>query len=104
MTKYNIEITEPAENDLIGIGNYIKYELLEPAIALKTIDSISTNILELETMPFRNELVKDERLSIQGIRKSLINNYIIFYTISEKLYTVTIIRILYAKRNWMELL
>jgi toxin ParE1/3/4 len=95
MNKYNIEITEYAENDLNEIGYYIKYDLLEPEIALKTIEKISNKILEL---------VKDERLSIQGIRKLLVNNYIIFYNISEKSKTVTIIRILYAKRNWLNLL
>jgi toxin ParE1/3/4 len=104
MNKYDIEITEPAENDLIEIGHYIKYELLEPQIALKTIDKISSKILELENMPLRNELVNDERLAIQGIRKLVVNNYIVFYNVSEKFKMVTIIRILYAKRNWLELL
>ena len=104
MNKYNIEITEPAENDLNEIGYYIKYDLLEPEIALKTIEKISNKILELEYMPFRNELVKDERLSLQGIRKLIIDNYIVFYNVSENVKMVTIIRILYAKRNWIDLL
>lgn len=104
MDKYNIEITEVAEKDLIAIGNYIKNELLEPKISLKIIESISTKILELESLPFRNELVKDEQFALQGIRKLTVNNYLIFYSVSENLKTVTIIRILYAKRNWLNLL
>ena len=104
MDKYNIEITEPAENDLNKIGYYIKHDLLEPEIALKTIEKISSKILELEYMPFRNELVKDERLSLQGIRKLIVDNYIVFYSVSENVKMVTIIRVLYAKRNWIDLL
>jgi len=104
MDKYNIEITEPAENDLTEIGYYIKHDLLEPEIALKTIEKISNKILELEYMPFRNEIVKDERLSIQGIRKFIIDNYIVFYSVSENMKMVTIIRVLYGKRNWIDLL
>lgn len=104
MDKYNIEITEPAEHDLNEIGYYIKHDLLEPEIALKTIEKISNKILELEYMPLRNGLVKDEKLSLQGIRKLIIDNYIVFYNVSESLKMVTIVRVLYAKRKWINLL
>jgi plasmid stabilization system protein ParE len=50
------------------------------------------------------QLVKDEKLSHKGIRKLVVNNYIIFYSISEQLNVVTIVRVLYAKRNWIDLL
>lgn len=72
MNKFNIEITEIAENDLKEIVNYIKYDLLEPKIALKTVEKISDKVFELESMPFRNELVKDEKLSHKGIRKLVV--------------------------------
>jgi len=104
MNRYNIEITKPAENDLREIGLYIVNELLEPDIAIKKIERISDGILKLEEMPFRNTLVKDERLAFQGIHKVIIDNYIIFYNISEELKIVTIIRILHSKRNWIDLL
>ena len=104
MSKYNIEITEPAENDLFEIGYYIAKELLEPIIARKIVDKIASAIIKLEEMPFRNALVADKRLALQGIRKIIIDNYIAFYIVSEELKTVTIIRILYGKREWNNLL
>lgn len=103
MTKYDIEITEPAENDLKVIGRYITKELLESAIAKKVINKIVKVIIELGEMPLRNALVADKRLALQGIRKIVIDNYIVFYIVSEK-YKVVIIRILYSRRDWINLL
>lgn len=104
MNKYNIIITEPAEIDLKEIGRYISKELLEPVIALKMIEKIGTSILNLEQMPQRNSLVIDERLRNQGVRKVVVDNYIIFYVISEKDKQIFIVRILYGRRDWINLL
>ncbi len=104
MSKSHIEITEPAEKDLYEIGRYIATELLEPAIAKKVVGKIGDAILTLEALPLRNSLVSDERLSKIGIRKILIDNYIVFYVVSEEYKTVTIIRILYGRRDWVSLI
>ena len=104
MNKYNIEITEPAEKDLHEIGNYIANELLQPNVALKAVGRIAEAIFSLEKMPLRNALVMDERLALQGIRKTIIDNYIVFYSVSEKEKKVTVIRILYSRRDWISLL
>lgn len=97
-------MTEPAEMDLIDIINYIALELRAPSTAQKFLTKISKPIFELEQMPKKYPLVNDERLSSQGIRKLVVDNYIVFYTISETIYSVIIIRILYGKRNWSYLL
>ena len=104
MNKYNIEITEPAEKDLYEIGQYIATELLEPAFAKKVVGEISEAILKLEGLPLRNTLVADERLALCGIRKIIIDNYIVFYIANEEQKTVTIVRILYGRRDWINLL
>lgn len=104
MNNYHIDITEPAENDLHEIGHYISRELLEPVIANKVVEKIGDAILTLEELPLRNSLVTDEKLSKRGIRKLLIDNYIVFYLVSEQQRTVTIIRILYGRRDWLNLI
>lgn len=104
MKKYNILITKPAENDLREIGEYIANELREPFIAQNTVVSIAAAIEKLEKIPLRNALVLDEELAHKGFRKLLVDNYIIFYLVSEIHETVTIIRILYGKRDWKNLL
>ena len=104
MSKYNIEITEPAESDLYQIGSYIAKELQEPDLAQEVVNKIGDAILSLDEMPYRNGLVRDERLSHQGIRKLLIDNYVIFYIVREENKMVTILRILYSRRDWMNII
>lgn len=56
-------------------------------------------------MPLRNALVADKRLVYKGIRKIIMDNYIVFYSATEESKTVIIIRILYERRrDWMNLL
>jgi len=104
MSTYYIQITEPAEKDLYEIGAYLLKELLEPETARKVISKIANGINSLEDMPLRNALVADERLAYKGIRKIMVDNYIVFYIVTEENKTVTIIRILYGRRDWMNLL
>ncbi len=104
MEKYQIETTEPAENDLFEVKRYISEELLEPRVAERIINKIAEAIFELEEMPLRNALVIDERLALVGIRKLIIDNYIIFYIVDEGRRIVTIIRILFGRRDWVNLL
>lgn len=104
MSTYNIEITEPAEKDIYERGAYISKELLEPATAKKVISKIAKEINSLGDMPLRNALAADERLAYKGIRKIMIDNYIVFYIVTEESKTVTILRILYGRRDWMNLL
>lgn len=104
MSKYNIEITEPAEKDLYEIGQYIATELLEPDIARKIVEKIGEAILKLEELPLRNALVADERLALRGIRKIMVDNYIVFYIVTEEQKTVTLVRILYGRRDWINLI
>lgn len=104
MSIYEIQITEPAEKDLKEIGSYIAKELLEPKTAKKMITKIAKVINSLEDMPSRNALVVDERLAYIGIRKIMVDNYVVFYITSVESKKVTIIRILYERRDWMNLL
>jgi len=104
MNVYYIQITEPTEKDLYEIGAYISKELLEPETAKKVISKIAKGIYSLEEMPLRNPLVADERLAHKGIRKIMVDNFIVLYIVNEESKTVTIIRILYSRRDWLGLL
>lgn len=104
MKSYKVLMTEPAANDLQGIAHYIANELREPGVANKLIGRIREAVMSLAQLPTRYALVSDEQLALQGIRKALVDSYIIFYVVSEKVETVIVIRILYSSRNWIDLL
>ena len=104
MKKYDVLITDEASNDIKGIADYISSGLREPALALKLISRFNDAISSLEDMPQRCSLVADEILAQQGIRKMLVENYIVLYVIDETEGTVYVIRILYNRRDWKSII
>lgn len=104
MSNYKVFMTGSAASDLQNISNYISKNLKEPETALKTMNKIKVVTMGLEYMPHRHELVSDERLYTQGIRKIIVDNYIIFYIISEIDKRVIIVRMLYGRRDWINIL
>ncbi len=103
MKKYKVLMTEPAADDLQAIAKYISSELLEPVIAKKLVCKIREAVMGLDKLPARHALVAEERPAAQGIRKLVVENYIVFYVISEIDEIVTVIRILYGRRDWEHL-
>ena len=101
---YHIDITEPAEIDMIEAASYIAGQLLNPSAAGRLLDDAETAILSLENMPQRHALVNDEDLARLGIRFIPVNNYLVFYVIREEKQTVVIQRFLYGKRDWVNIL
>ena len=104
MVKYNVRYTESAEFDLIDIIHYIAVELNEPEAAFNLADNIYTFIGSLSSMPYRYALVNEERLAVLGYRKLNIKNYLVFFTIDEEKQIVYVERILYARRDWLNIL
>lgn len=104
MKQYQVLMTEPAADDLQSIAGYIADELCEMATAKKLIGKIKDAVMSLADMPSRYALMEDEHLAAQGIRKLIVENYIVFYVLSEKDETVTVVRILYGRRDWEYLL
>lgn len=79
-------------------------ELKEPSAAKNLVQKIKTSVMGLAELPFSHALVNDESLTGQGIRQTMVDNYMIFFLASEKDNTVTVIRILYGRGNWINLL
>ena len=104
MTEYKIVIEQTAENDLLGILSYISDTLHEPSIAMKIYGLIKKEILTLNRMPFRFEVVNEEPYRSMGVRRIPVENYTAFYIVDENEKTVHIFRIIYNRREWQYLL
>ena len=101
---YHIDITEPAENDIIEAVKYITEQLLNPSAAGKLLDDAEDAIYSLTDMPQRRALVKDDDLARLGFRFMPVNNYLVFYIVREEKKTVVIQRFLYGRRDWITVL
>ena len=102
MKKYNIEYSKESKEDLIGIKQYIKYNLQEPETANKLISKIRKSIKTLKENPEIYAIIDDDIIRKLEIRKLIVDNYIIFYRIKND--SIEIVRIMYGIRNWINLL
>lgn len=102
--KYKILITEKAKSDLNEAADYIEYTLLNSKAADNLINSFEKELTKLVSMPEKHQLVNEPVLAAWGIRMIVINSYLAFYTIDMKAKTITLVRFLYGKRNWISIL
>jgi plasmid stabilization system protein ParE len=101
---YHIYITEPAEQDLHQTIMYIAEELKNPLGAEQLLEDIEKAVWSLSTMPYRHPVVCDDTLASAGFRMLQVGNQLVFYIVRESTQTVMVMRIVHAKRNWLELL
>jgi len=104
LNKYKLEFSKEAKKDLIDIVNYLKYNLQEPNIAKKLHNKIKNAIYRLCENPKSYPLIDDKHLKELTVRKLIIDNYIVFYKITDINKKIYIVRIMYEKRNSMNLL
>lgn len=102
MNKYSIEYSKESKQDLIGIKQYIKYNLQEPETAQRLISKIRTEINNLKNNPEIYAIIDDELIKKLEIRKLIVDNYIVFYRIKKD--DIEIVRVMYGRRNWINLL
>lgn len=104
MPDYTIMLTRQAKDDIIDIGDYITYTLLEPETARNFVAELRKTIVKLKEFPERYPLIDDVVLVSQGIRCMPYNNHYIFYEIVDMMKTVIILRLGHNRRNWKEIL
>lgn len=101
---YSLKFTPKASADLDKIYYYISEEPYAEKSAIDILERIETSIMRLRDFPFSCNYVADEFLKDKGYRKLIIDNYIAFYIVNEKEQQVIIMRILYGRQKYQELL
>jgi plasmid stabilization system protein ParE len=101
---YSLNITDLAEEDILSTVRYISEVLKSPIAANNLLDEIERHEKILEETPYIYPFVQDENLSEKGLKYTRIKNYLIFYTIDEDNKIVNVIRFLYGRRDWKNIL
>lgn len=99
-----VVFTEPAEYDLLDIEYYIFVDLCNPQAAQRISDGILGAAGKLAEYPEGHPLVGDELLGRMGIRITYFDDYNIFYYYDMQNDVVYIIRVLYNKADWQNIL
>jgi toxin ParE1/3/4 len=72
---------------------------MEPVIAEKQYTRIEKAVYTLDQMPERFRRYEKEPWRSRNLRVMPVDNYSVFYTVNNKKRVVTVIRVLYGKRN-----
>jgi len=102
--KYSLNITDIAEEDILSTVKYIANELKNPIAANTLLDEIEKHEKILEETPGIYPSVHDEYLAEKGLKFVIIKNFLLFFTIDKKDKIVNIIRFLYGRRDWKNIL
>lgn len=102
--KYKIKVTPKAFEDLDEIYGYIANDLYNEHAADSLLEKIETSIMRLKDFPFSCSFVRDEVLKVKGYRKLIVENYIVFHIVREAEKEVVVIRVLYGKQKYLDLI
>ena len=93
---YFVRISDQAEKDLRSIFEYIAFELQSVQNAVGQLDRLETAIASLSEMPERWIRYDKEPWFSRGLRRMVVDNYLVFYIPDKDDRTVTIIRVMYG--------
>lgn len=102
--KYDIVVTNPAQDDLEEILNYISVDLSASKSAIEMLNKIKSIFENLSINPLMYPLCNIDNLKAKNYRKAVINNYLMFYRVDDKNETIYIMRFIYGRRDYINLI
>ena len=102
--EYEVILETTAVLDLHGIFDYITNVLKAPEAVHRVFLSIEEKVMSLDFMPARHNFVREEPYVSMGVKVMPVENYNAFYIIDESAHKVHVLRILYNRREWQNLL
>lgn len=101
---YKVKFSKSSRSDLRNAALYIADNLGNKIAANNLTDKAYKELSSLSDFPERNPLVRYKRLASKGVRMQRINNYLAFYVIDSETQTVTILRVIHSRRDWVSIL
>lgn len=101
---YKLEYLPIARRDIIDIARYIKKVLGNPSAASKLAKELVEAAESLRQFPYACPIYYPLQPCGRDFRKLSVKNYILFYWVDEEQNTVTVARVVYAKRSYDDLL
>jgi len=96
---FKLEISAQAEIDLRNVYEYIAHALQSPENAKGQLKRLEYSISGLEQLPECFREYEIEPWHSRGLRIMPVDNFCVFYIPDEKKAVVTIIRIMYGRRD-----
>jgi len=101
---YKLIITDEANDDIDEIIGYISNVLKNPAAAGSLLSEIEKSYDTISHSPESFPYCKDKYLRTKGYRKIIVKNYTIFYRVAPDANIVYIMRVIYSKRDYANII
>lgn len=101
---YSLEYLPMARQDMTDIARYISHELDNPEAAERLAGEMTEAADRLTDFPYANPAYHSVRPLKQEYRRLLVQNYIMFYSVDEAKKLITIMRVIYARRDYGKIL
>ena len=102
---YKVELAPDAELDLKDIYRYIRARSLSKRIAFRFVETIKAAISRnLSFMADGYRLIDNGALAAKGLRRLVIKEYLVFFTVNEETKAVTVARVIHGRRDWTGIL
>ena len=101
---YNLIISKLYKEDTLSAYNYIKNVLNAPVAAKNLKNEVKDKLVYISKNPTHRPLIYDKHLASLGYRLISVKNFMIFYIIDDENKHIKIIRFLYGKRDWINIL
>ena len=99
MAKYKVKAVRQAKSHLTAIKEYIAFELLAPDTARNMLNLLRQSIQSLSDEPYRIKTIDEQPWGSQGIRKTRVKNYYIYFWIDEGNKCVYVIAVIYVAKD-----
>jgi plasmid stabilization system protein ParE len=101
---YALIFSKIINDDVYQSYTYIKETLEASKAAEDLIEELIDKLNYIKETPFRRPLVQDKYLASLEIRAIKVKNYVLYYNVEENKKIINIIRFMYNKRDWVNVL
>lgn len=103
-TMYKLEYLPAALRDMTEAVQYIAHTLQNPQAARELAEKWMQAGDALSRFPYANPVYLPPHPLDREYRKVLVSHYLMFYRVDEEKRLVTVVRVIYAKRDYPSLL
>ena len=99
MNEYEVRVTRQALEQMKEIVHYISNDLIAPDAAGNLLDKMKAEITKLSSFPKKQALIDEEPWRTDGVRKLVVNNFLIYYWVDDENKRVQVTAVIYSRRD-----
>lgn len=99
MNEYEVRVTRQALEQMKEIVHYISNDLMAPDAADNLLDKMKAEITKLLSFPKKHALIDEEPWRTEGVRKIVVNNFLIYYWVDDENNRVQVTAVIYSIRD-----